>query len=71
VELQAGQGPGPYVALATGVVVNAQGRAEFEKLMNQALAIDPEKNPDARLVTIITQRRARSLLANIDSLFAN
>lgn len=70
VELQKGLSPGPYVALATGVVVNAQNRAEFEKLMAQAIAIDPEKDPDNRLVTTITQRRARSLVANIDSLFA-
>jgi predicted anti-sigma-YlaC factor YlaD len=71
VELQAGQSPGPYVAFATGVSIARQDRAEFEKLLGQALAIDPEKNPDNRLVTIITQRRAKSLLANVDSLFAN
>ena len=37
--------PGPYVALALGVAVPAQDRAEFEKLLKQALAIDPEKDP--------------------------
>ena len=48
----------------------AQDRAEFEKLLNEALAIDPEKDPSNRLVTLITQRRARALLDQIDTLFA-
>lgn len=71
VELQGGKSPGPYVALATGVSAAApQDRAEFEKLMNQALAIDPEGDPSTRLVTLIAQRRARSLLANAGSIFS-
>jgi predicted anti-sigma-YlaC factor YlaD len=70
VELQGGKSPGPYVALATGVSVAAQDRAEFEKLLNQAVAIDPEGDPSTRLVTLIAQRRARSLLLNAGSLFA-
>jgi hypothetical protein len=71
VELQGGKSPGPYVALATGVSAAApQDRAEFEKLMSQALAIDPEGDPSTRLVTLISQRRARSLLANAGSIFS-
>lgn len=70
VALQGGQSPGPYVALATGVAHKAQDRAEFEKLLKQALAIDPGKSPENQLVTIVTQRRAKWLLANIDSMFA-
>ena len=50
VELQKGLSPGPYVALATGVAVPAQDRAEFERLLKEALAIDPEKDPSNRLV---------------------
>ncbi len=69
VELQHGQSPGPYVALATGVVVPAQDRAEFEKLLQTALAIDPEKDPSVRLVTLVQQRRARALLDHIDTMF--
>ncbi len=69
VELQHGLSPGPYVALATGVAVPAQDRAEFEKLLNTALAIDPEKDPSTRLVTLIQQRRARALLDHIDTMF--
>ena len=69
VELQKGQYPGPYVALATGVSVPAQNRDEFEKLLQTALAIDPEKDPSMRLVTLVQQRRARALLDHIDTMF--
>ena len=69
VELQHGSSPGPYVALAIGVAVPAQDRAEFEKLLQTALAIDPEKDPSVRLVTLVQQRRARALLDHIDTMF--
>jgi predicted anti-sigma-YlaC factor YlaD len=70
VEIQKGLSPGPYVALATGVAERAQDRAEFERLLKEALAIDPEKNPSTRLVSLITQKRARLLLGQIDERFA-
>jgi predicted anti-sigma-YlaC factor YlaD len=70
VELQKGLSPGPYLSLATGITVPKQDRAEFEKLVNAALAIDAEKDKSNRLVTLITQARARALFANIDALFA-
>ena len=70
VEIQKGLSPGPYVALAMGVSVPAQDKAEFTRLLNEALAIDPEKNPSMRLVTLITQRRARALLDQVNTLFA-
>jgi predicted anti-sigma-YlaC factor YlaD len=69
VELQKGLYPGPYVALASGVDVPAQNRDEFEKLLQTALAIDPEKDPSMRLVTLVQQRRARALLDHIDTMF--
>lgn len=69
VELQQGLSPGPHVALAMGVVKNKQDRAEFEKLMKQALAMDADKNPTQRLIVLVTQRRAKMLLAHIDDLF--
>ena len=69
VEIQQGLSPGPHVALAMGVVKEKQDRAEFEKLMKEALAMDPDKNPSQRLIVLITQRRAKVLLANIDRMF--
>jgi len=68
VELQKGLSPGPYIALATTVVLAAQNRAEFEKLLNQAIAIDPEQDPSNRLVILVMQEKARALLAQIDTL---
>jgi predicted anti-sigma-YlaC factor YlaD len=70
VALQKGQSPGPYVALAVGVSVPNQDRAEFERLLKQALAIDPEQDPSSRLVTLVTQKRARALLERIDERFS-
>lgn len=69
IELQKGLSPGPYVALASGVALPAQDRAEFEKLLQSALAIDPDKDPSVRLVTLVQQRRARALLDHIDTMF--
>jgi predicted anti-sigma-YlaC factor YlaD len=70
VEIQHGNSAGPYVALATGVAVPAQDRAEFERLLQQALAVDPAKEPSARLANLIAQRRAQALLDQIDTRFS-
>jgi hypothetical protein len=52
-----------------GVSVARQDRAEFEKLMNLALAVNPDANPPERLTTILLQRRAKALLDQADLLF--
>ena len=41
-----------------------------ERLMKEAIAIDPEKDKSNRLVIIISQRRARAMLDHVDSLFS-
>ena len=69
VDIQKGRTPGPYVALALGVSVPTQNVEEFRKLLNAAIAIDPKANPSTMLVTLITQRRARALLDQVDLLF--
>jgi hypothetical protein len=69
VEIQQGRVPGPHVALATGVVKANQNRTEFERLMKDALGTDPNAYPSQRVATLITQRRARTLLDHIDDLF--
>jgi len=69
VAISKGEKPGPYVTLAETVAVMKQDHKEFEDLLNRALAIDPEKNQSARLVTILMQRKARALLAREDELF--
>jgi hypothetical protein len=69
VEIQKGRSPGPYVALALGVSVPTQNVEEFKKLLGSAIAIDPKANPGTQLVTLITQRRARALIDQVDLLF--
>ncbi|MEE8138164.1 MAG: TRAP transporter TatT component family protein, partial [Thermoanaerobaculia bacterium] len=62
VELSGGLDAGPYVILAESVSVAAQDWREFESLLEQALAIDPDGEPGLRLANTIAQRRARRLL---------
>jgi len=69
VALSSGQRASPYVTLAESVSVMQQNRAEFERLLRQALAIDPDRNPPTRLETILTQQKARALLAREDEFF--
>lgn len=69
VELSKGLDPGPYVSLATTVAKAERNREEFVKLMEQALAIDPEQSPSNRLPILVTQKRARHLMDRLDELF--
>jgi len=69
VELSDGTDPSPYVTFAASVSMPSQDREEFERLLDEALAIDPDANPDTRLVAIIAQDRARYLLSRVDDLF--
>jgi predicted anti-sigma-YlaC factor YlaD len=69
VELSKGLDPGPYVTLATSVALPERNRAEFVRLLEQALAIDPSQSPDNRLAILIGQSRARTLLSRVDELF--
>ncbi|MBA3296769.1 MAG: hypothetical protein H0U19_07525, partial [Acidobacteria bacterium] len=58
-----------YVTLATSVAQPARNRAEFEKLLRAALAIDVSMRPQLRLANLIAQKRARFLLTQLDRLF--
>ena len=49
--------------------VPAQDRAGFRNLLERALQIDPDQDPEKRLANLIAQRRARWLLGRIDELF--
>ncbi len=70
VELSGGKLAGPLVAYAEAVCVQKQQRAEFEKLLQQALSIDVDQAPESRLANLVMQRRARWLLSRTDELFA-
>jgi predicted anti-sigma-YlaC factor YlaD len=67
--LAQGKRAGPLVSYAETVDVAKQDRAEFERLLNQALAIDADAAPEQRLANLIAQRRARWLLSRKDDLF--
>ena len=69
VALSNGESAFAYVALATGVAQPAKDRAEFERLLRAALAIDVSKRPSIRLANLIAQKRARYLLSQADKLF--
>jgi predicted anti-sigma-YlaC factor YlaD len=69
IELSGGKLAAPYVALAEAVAVKKQDADEFKKLLEQALAINPDAQPDSRLANLIMQRRARWLLAHTDEYF--
>ena len=69
VALSHGQLAAPYVSLAETVSVQKQDRAEFQSLLNRALAVNPNDKPEWRLENLVMQRRARWLLARADELF--
>ena len=69
VELSGGLRASPYVTLAVNVSVTEQKREEFERLLGQALAVDPDDEPEVRLHTLIVQKRARHLLEHVEDLF--
>ena len=69
VELSEGLDASPYLALATGVSLAVQDRAEFESLLGSALAVDPDADISIRLVNLVNQKRARLLLDHVDELF--
>jgi predicted anti-sigma-YlaC factor YlaD len=67
-ELTKGQDAGLYVSYGEAVSVPTQNREEFIYLLNKALEIDPDKNPQTRLVNQIAQRKARWLLGHTEAL---
>jgi predicted anti-sigma-YlaC factor YlaD len=69
IALSDGQQAGPYVSLAESVCVETRARREFETLLRQALAVDPDARPEWRLANLVMQRRALRLLARVDELF--
>ncbi len=69
VALSRGLSAGPYVTLAKQVSVPAQDWREFQQLLEQALEIDPDREPSLRMMNLIVQDQARTLLGEIEELF--
>jgi predicted anti-sigma-YlaC factor YlaD len=68
-ELAGGRLAGPLVSYAEAVMIQKQDKQQFQELLNQALAVNPDGDPPSRLVNLIMQRRARWLLERCDELF--
>jgi predicted anti-sigma-YlaC factor YlaD len=59
----------PYVTYAESVSVANQDKAQFQELMQKALAIDVSRPDDQRLANLLAQKRARWQLGRLDELF--
>jgi tetratricopeptide (TPR) repeat protein len=68
-KLNQGLSASTYVNYAEAVDEKKQDREEFIEMCNKALAIDVDKKPSWRLVNLITQKRAKWLLSQVDTLF--
>jgi len=69
VELSGDARISPLVSLADSVSIGEQNREEFESLLHQALAFNPDAHPQTRLANLVSQKRARLLLSRSDNFF--
>lgn len=67
--LSGGKRASLFVSYAENACIPAQDRAQFKELLEQALRVEPDRQPESRLANLISQRRARWLLARTDELF--
>lgn len=66
IELADGTRAAPHVTYAEVIAIPRQDREQFTALLEQALEVDVDKDPNQRLLNVIAQQRARWLLENID-----
>ncbi|MGB5706095.1 MAG: TRAP transporter TatT component family protein [Arenicellales bacterium] len=67
-ELSDGERASLFVTMAEAISLPNQDREEFTFLLENALAVDPDNDPEHRLLNVIAQRRAKWLLSHIDEL---
>jgi predicted anti-sigma-YlaC factor YlaD len=67
-ELSQGKDAGLYLAYAETVSVPKQNRAEFDSLIEKALAVDVNADPNRRLLNALAHRRAAWLRERADDL---
>lgn len=68
-QLSNGNRAGLHIAFAEAVAVPAQDRTRFIDLLERALSVDVDADPNERLLNLIAQERARWLLGRVDELF--
>jgi predicted anti-sigma-YlaC factor YlaD len=69
IAMSGGRRASPYVTWARSSAVARQARREFRETLEKALAIEPDAHLPDRLLNLISQERARVLLARTDELF--
>jgi predicted anti-sigma-YlaC factor YlaD len=69
IALAEGRRAWPYVNYAESVAVAQQDKSAFDRLLKEALAVDPAREKTQRLSNLIAQQRARWLLARTEELF--
>jgi predicted anti-sigma-YlaC factor YlaD len=69
VALSGGLRASPFVTWARSSAVARQARREYRETLEKALAIDPDGFLPDRLLNLISQARARTLLARTDDFF--
>ena len=69
VEISQGANPSPYLSLATTLSIQDQNADEYKMLLERALAIDTDLDPENRLANIIVQEKAGWYLEHIEDFF--
>ncbi|GAB5559076.1 MAG: hypothetical protein SynsKO_07230 [Synoicihabitans sp.] len=69
VRISGGAAASAHVSLAEAISIQNQNRAEFEDLLQSAIAVNADAHPDNRLAILVAQRRAHWLLERVDDLF--
>jgi predicted anti-sigma-YlaC factor YlaD len=67
--LSDGAAVSPHLTMATAVSIKEQDVPAFRAYIDKALSVDPDSNPDSRLMILIYQKKARWLLDNIENFF--
>lgn len=61
-ECSEGKTPGPYIIYAECFCIPSGDEAGFVESLNKALEINPDDDPESRLTTTISQKKAKKLL---------
>jgi hypothetical protein len=69
VKLSGGASAGAHVGYAEAIAVARQDREVFRRMLEAALAIDPNAAPKRRLTNVLAQRKARRMIEQADLLF--
>ncbi len=69
VALSGGKNPSPYLSYAAGFPVMDQDYQTFEDMLNRALSINPEDNPENELFIQIMKKKADWYLENREDFF--